>query len=199
MSLEVILEKKELERVNEAKNFVTRMLERVTSFEVRDEADFSELTCAYKESRDLRDMIDVAKKMKVAPHKKAIEEANDIAKGLIDKLDQVEEVVKAKTATYLKAREQTLQNDQKQVKFERSLLGDNSPTLPEIVESRATGEAAIAYLAKEKRYKVTSINEVPRQYLILNDPLIKQNIKLGVDEIPGIEIYEEEILKMRTR
>jgi hypothetical protein len=41
--------------------------------------------------------------------------------------------------------------------------------------------------------------KVPAKYLMVDEAAIKRDLKLGVSEIDGIEIFEEKITQLRTR
>lgn len=194
MSLDIMLDKQAGGKV-EANNYITKMLQEVQGLEVTDDQTFSSMTCYYKESRELKKLVDLAKEAKCAPYKKIINEANDIAKSLHAMLDNVEEVTKNKSGSYLKA----LEARQLEEQSAAELLDSSAILTAQPMEKSLRGEGAIVYTTKEIRFRVVDINSVPRKYLVLNETAIKQDIKLGVNEIAGIEIYEEEITKMRTR
>lgn len=58
------------------------------------------------------------------------------------------------------------------------------------VVSSATGKVA-ATTRRVWRHRVTDLDKVPRQYLMVNDAAIKAAVAGGVRDIPGVEIFED--------
>lgn len=52
---------------------------------------------------------------------------------------------------------------------------------------------------KIRKYRLVDLSKVPAQYLMLNDSLVGKVVRAGIPEIPGIEIYEEESLRVTAR
>lgn len=198
MSLEVLSTKAVAQKLD-ANNFVAEILERVRGLEITDEDSFSAVTYAYRESRKIRKQLEEEKKLWLAPYKLVIDHANDVAKKLTAKLDEAEEIANRKTSAYLKQMEQKKLEEQRLRQEEVVKSGESNLEIYEPVDSTLRGEGAMVYTVKEKKFRVIDVNSIPRQYLMVNEALIKQNIKLGVNEIPGVEIYEEEVTKMRAR
>lgn len=48
-------------------------------------------------------------------------------------------------------------------------------------------------------YEVTALDDVPREFLTVNDALVEERIAAGVREIPGLRIFEREALTVRGR
>ena len=49
------------------------------------------------------------------------------------------------------------------------------------------------------RFKVTDSEQVPRQYLTVDEQAIRRAVAEGARSIAGVEIYEEEALSVRIR
>ena len=41
-------------------------------------------------------------------------------------------------------------------------------------------------------FKVLDEKKIPRKYLLVDYPKIRQSLRIGIREIPGLEIYKEE-------
>lgn len=48
-------------------------------------------------------------------------------------------------------------------------------------------------------YKVVNVDEIPRDYLEVNHRAIKEAIKAGMRQIPGVEIFEDTQVRFRTK
>jgi hypothetical protein len=66
-------------------------------------------------------------------------------------------------------------------------------------KTRVVGEAGSATPKTTWLYKVKSINNVPRDFMAVDDKAIRQAIKNGERNIPGLEIYKETTAQVRTR
>ncbi len=67
------------------------------------------------------------------------------------------------------------------------------------MEKIIRGDGAIAVTKTEKKFKVVDISKVPLKYLTIDEKSIAQDIKLGISEIPGLEIFEETTTQLRVR
>jgi hypothetical protein len=43
------------------------------------------------------------------------------------------------------------------------------------------------------------ISKVPTKYLMVNEEAVKRDLKLGIETIPGLEVYEETTTQLRVR
>ncbi|MDP3937580.1 MAG: hypothetical protein Q8R92_05525 [Deltaproteobacteria bacterium] len=58
--------------------------------------------------------------------------------------------------------------------------------------------AGTSSVRKTWTFKVLDPEAIPREYLELNEACVRKAIMAGVREIPGIEVYQEESLSVRT-
>lgn len=68
------------------------------------------------------------------------------------------------------------------------------PVAPKLYASNASTATR-----KETKYELINIDQVPKQYLTLDDMAIKRSIKMGIREIPGLNIYDEVKRNLKTR
>lgn len=50
---------------------------------------------------------------------------------------------------------------------------------------------------KRWTFKVTNLAEVPREYLVLDEKAVREAIRQGARQVPGLEIYQDETLAVR--
>ena len=72
-----------------------------------------------------------------------------------------------------------------------------SPIVKDIPKKVRT-ETGTAYQHKEWKFEVTDEDSVPREYLMVDDKAIRQAVKMGVREIPGVKIFEKVTTRFRT-
>ena len=47
-------------------------------------------------------------------------------------------------------------------------------------------------------FEIEDINKVPREYLTLDEKKVKDDLKMGIRNIPGLKIYEKTYTKTRV-
>ena len=60
-------------------------------------------------------------------------------------------------------------------------------------------DAGAAHTRTVWKFKVQDETRVPREYLVLSDKLVNEAIRQGVRNIPGLEIFQEESLTIKTK
>lgn len=167
---------------------------------VQCDESFRTATSLYRQARDWKKRIDERRKAAIEPDRARIAAINDKAKELTDPLDQIIEITNMKTASYTRLLEEKKKEEEAKIKEAAELL-DLVPSEIYIapMEKTIRGDGAIATTKIEKRFRVTDLSKVPLEYMMINESKIKTSLKLGVNIIPGIEIYEEKITQLRAR
>jgi len=169
------------------------------TLEVTNETSFKEMTSIYAESKDWEKRIEFLRKQANAPDQERINARNDKAKDLLSPLKEIQHLAKQKCEQY-----QLLLVNQKKEEEERArraadLIGLNDLPYIAPVENSTRGDGAIMYTRTVRKFRIVDVNKVPFKYFQLNSEMIERDIKLGVAEIPGLEIYDENITQLRTR
>jgi len=137
---------------------------------------------------------------------KPIDEAK---KRLMDKEKMITQPIKdyiskieTEMGNYYKIEETKRLEEQKRLDEEALKVAEEtgqSETIVEVLQDEAKttrGNIATSTARKEYNFEVLNILEVPRKYMIVNESLIKHDLKKGV-EIPGIKPIE--IIKFTSR
>lgn len=175
------------------------VIDTIKSIVIESESSYNLLTSFYNKARDLKKRIEGKRKELVDPYRSEIARINDAAKDLSDPLDQIIEIANNKTSKYVKLKEEEKAKEQEAINEAAELFGVEDQQYVVPLEKTFRGEGAMAVTKTEKKHKLLDITKVPIKYLMLNDSQIKLDIKLGINEIPGLEIYEEKSIKLRTR
>ncbi len=61
------------------------------------------------------------------------------------------------------------------------------PTAPKVVRT----ETGSGYLRMDWTFEITDEAQVPREYLMVNEGLIRNKVKAGIRQIPGVRIFEK--------
>lgn len=184
---------------NAVKRVINDMFDFARGLVVDSEAAYKSITSIYAQAREWKKVVEARRKQLVEPYRKQISTINDRAKELSDPLDNVIDLANAKTNDY-----QKLLAERKRLEDEELLKGaalfdaQDEIYIPPI-EKIIRGDGAIAVTKTHIRFKVTDISKVPLKYLAIDETAVKQAIKLGIMEIAGIEVYEEQETQLRIR
>ena len=184
---------------SEVKKIIDDMLQFTQSLIVDSESAFRTVTNLYRQSKDWRKIIEEKRKQATDPFRKQVSTINDKAKELSDPLCRVEELTKMKADGYQKMLEDAKKLQDQAIREAAIMLDIHEDLYIPPLEKSIRGDGAIAYTKVEKKFKLVDIDKVPAKYLKIDEAAIKQDIKLGVNTIPGIEIYEEKSTQLRSR
>lgn len=161
------------------------------------EERFNKVTALYAESRVWEDRIENARKQSNQGDQDRIKARNNRAKELIEPLKKIQQITQDKASKYqeyledLKRKEVALMEDT----IDLLGLGDIPYIPPDENKHRGTG--ASMYTKIVKKFKVIDFDKIPSDYKILDEDKIDKALKLGINEIPGIEVYEEKVTQLR--
>lgn len=170
-----------------------------TNMDVSSEEAFRKMTSLYADSKECEKRIEFIRKQANQPDQEKINARNDKAKEILAPLKQIQMIAKSKCEGYQLILEQKKIEEQKKIQEDADLLGlEEAPILMPLEKSKR-GDGAIMYTRTVRKFRMVDLSKVPLKYLQLNEDLIKQDISLGICEIPGIEIYEDKITQLKTR
>jgi hypothetical protein len=181
------------------KNNINAMVYMADSLSVMNDEGYKQVTSLYRTARDWKKVIEQKRKEMVEPFRKQVAYINDKAKELTDPLDTVIELSNRKANAYVRFLDEMKLKEEAKLKAAASLFEAEDEVYLPPTSNLLKGSDAVAVTMVEKRFKLTDISLVPTKYLTLNEGEIKKDLKLGILEIPGIEIYEETITKLRAR
>ena len=150
------------------------------------------------------------RKFLVDPLNKHIKDINAKYKPLTEKLTTLHEVIGSKMLVWYneqkRVSEETARKQQEAVdkeKQERREMGMGiadiaDPVPQQTVESKTQTNWGTSYVRKSWTFKIVDPTKIPSKYYVLDEGIIRQEIRDGVREIPGIEIFQEETMATRT-
>jgi len=135
--------------------------------------------------------IDEIRKELVNPYNIKVKEINGLLMPEIKTLKEIESTVKKRVSGYLTEQEKLLQDKVGNVTdFEgNKVVIDTKP------KSIKTDNATMS-CKKVQRFEVVDFTKIPREYLIIDEKKIKEDLKQGC-VIEGIRAYEENIIAIR--
>lgn len=169
------------------------------SLDVSNEEGFRKMTALYAESKDWEKRIEFIRKQANQPDQDRINARNDRCKDLLAPLKQIQAISKKKCDGYQLILESRKKEEEAKLRATADLLGlDDIPFLAPLEKSQR-GAGAVMFTRVVRKFRTVDLSKVPLKYLQVNEDLIKQDINLGVAEIPGIEIYDEKVTQLKTR
>lgn len=184
----------------EIKKTFDLLVHSVNALVVDNDTSFKIMTSYYRKVRDWKKLIEEKRKAATEPYRTQVALINDRAKELTDALNKIESITRLKADEYQRHLEELRRQEEERARAAAAILDIPEETVYiEPVSPTIRGDGAMAYTVTEKKFKVTDIAKVPAKYLKLDEVAVKQDLKLGIWEIPGLEIYEEKITKLRAR
>lgn len=184
--------------IEKIKKVVTDMVAFVQDLSVTDHDSFQTATLLYNQARDWKKLIDESRKRATEPLRKQTTAINDKAKEMTDPLTKVEDFVKLKVNDYQRLLEEQHKKEEEKLKETADIFEAGDVYMPPM-ETSMRGLGATATVKVEKKFILKDLSQVPLQYLMLDEAKVKLSIKMGLNEIPGLEIYEEKTTKLRAR
>lgn len=166
---------------------------------VNSEVSYRKITSMYRQARGWKKSIEAKRKELTEPLRKRMAAINDKAKEVTDPLDRVIDIANAKANVYQRMLEDQRQQEEEKLRASASLFDAQDEIYVPPIEKVIRGDGAVAVTKTEKKFKVLDLTQVPLKYLKIDEKSIEQDIKLGINSIPGIEIYEETTTQLRVR
>ncbi|MBW1779005.1 MAG: hypothetical protein JRJ54_15695, partial [Deltaproteobacteria bacterium] len=187
---------------------------RAKDAEIKTDADLAEVTEGAAAIKRLVKQIEDKRKEVIGPHDRFVRRVNAFVRGFRDKLTGIEKELKRKIGNYsyqqeLKRREEekrikeALKKEQEALDAAADQAGVERVVLPDVApvpEKRTTArtESGTASTRFELDFEVVEFDKVPRRYLTVNERAVKDAIKAGVRDIPGVRIFEKPVVSVRT-
>lgn len=166
---------------------------------VDSEISFRQISALYAESKDWEKKIEFIRKQANEPDQERIAARNDKAKELLNPLKEIQSIAKSKSGQYQVMLEDAKRRDEERIRQAVDILGlDDVPYFPPAEKSVRT-EKAMMITRTVREFRIVDQALVPARYLKVDTDAIERDIKLGIANIPGIEITEKQITQLRTR
>lgn len=142
--------------------------------------------------------IDEKRKEYTQPMDQAKKRIMDDFKQVTQPLEEFIATVKGKMLDWYREEQKRLKEEQDRIDREALARAKkkniDQVEVPVVTNQNKTqyGNIATVTVRKVWTYKVTNPEQVPREYLILDEKKIKEEIKTGKRVIPGLKIYQEE-------
>ena len=161
------------------------------TLEMTTEPAFNFVASTYDKARKFLKRTEDARKNAIAPHKEEINRINFQFKQVQEPLEEIISLCNKKTGEYQTYITKKEQERQKKILEAAAMLAAKTPiVLTEPIKPKST-ESVVAKTRTVTKFRVTDISKVPLEYLDINKSAVERDIKMGVRNIEGLEIYEE--------
>jgi hypothetical protein len=186
---------------------IERMLESVEAISVTDEISSQGATELGVKAKKIDTAIERVRKELVQAPNDYIRDVNGFAKSFQAKLQAIQASVRGKLGQYAAKQELERRKAEEaarkaqaeaQAKLDAEAKAANvepvqiaAPAIPKAQNVVRSASGGSATQKKVWKFEVTDAAMVPREYLVVNESLVRQHVANGVREIPGVRIYED--------
>jgi hypothetical protein len=128
-----------------------------------------------------------------------IKEINASFKSASNPLEQIEKDVKSKVGDFRRAEAARIEKEQEklrkkaaEMKTEKKQDEYNNKAEEMKQETKVESESGSLRVRKVWKFELINADEIPREYLMVNETAIRRAIADGVRQINGVRIYEDE-------
>lgn len=169
------------------------------SLTVDSQDSYKKMTSFYVKAREWKKLLDAKRKELVEPFRKQVAVINDKAKELSDPLDAVIQIANVKSNSYLRVLEDIKRKEDELLREAASMFDASEDIYIPPMEKNIRGEGATMIQKTEKKFRVLDITKIPTKYLMVDEDAVKRDLKLGLSEIAGIEVWDEKTTQLRIR
>ena len=169
------------------------------SIAVETEPAYKKMKALYRQARDWKKVIEGRRKELTEPLRRETSRINDKAKLITDPLDEVIDIANAKSNKYMLLLEEEKKKKEEDLKMIASLFDCDEEVYVAPLENVVRGDGAMMIKKSQRQFRLVDISKVPVKYLMVNEEAVKRDLKLGIDTIPGLDVYEETTTQLRVR
>jgi len=181
------------------KDALNDVLKRIQDTIPNHEQAYNFLTSIYAKARDWKKAIETKRKELTEPFRKEVIRINDKAKEVSDPIDRIIDLANLGASNYMKFLEDKKKQEEEKAQIAYDLFDLKEFAVVAEVPKSIRGEGAMTVTKTENKFRVTDMNKIPEKYLQVNEALVLRDIKLGITEIEGLEIYQETTTQLRKR
>ena len=166
---------------------------------VNSDGAYKKITSLYAQAREWKKCIEAKRKDLNEPLRKKMAGINDKAKELTDPLDHVIALANSKVNGYHALLQDLKRKEEEDLRAEAAMFDAEDEVYVPPLDKVLRGDGAVTVTKTEKHFKVVDLSKVPLKYLMVNEKAVEQDLKLGINEILGLEIYETTSTQLRVR
>lgn len=147
----------------------------------------------------MKKKIEEKRKFFVQPLNEQVKKINEMFKGYSQPLDEADRIIRAKMLDFRRKQEEKIKKEAERLAKENKMKGEAKKEFIEEVmaSTEVAKQTENTTIKKVWTFEILDEAKVPRQFLIVSETKIREAIRNGVREIPGIRIFEEERISMK--
>lgn len=149
--------------------------------------------------RKLSKKIEATKKDITAPAREFTAKVNALATGYTEKLDEAITIISSKVGSFNREKSERQLKEMEELAIIEAAAGINTDYAVMPIKENTKTALASTYQTSEWDIQIDDFSKIPVEFLMLNEALVKQAIKMGRDIIPGLKITENKITRIRTK
>lgn len=174
-----MIQKKKINEASEALEShidIKPIVEKAENFEIACEQDAKQALSMSLQARKLKKALEEKRSEIVRPHIDFQRAVNSFAKEYTATLEKIEERLKGKLEVWLEA--------------QKTFQPNFCELMIEVEDGKLTQKEELDFCIEE-------FDKIPSNYLKVDEKKIKEAIKMGMRNIPGIKIFQKKTLSMR--
>lgn len=171
-----------------------QLLNSIKQLQMKKEQDYNTVSNLYSEARKYKTLIENWKKEAKRPYREQILAIDNEAQQYLDLCDQSIMLCNQQIGVY----QANLREQARLLEEAKAIFMKKEPIIIETIKPKKT-EKTTTVIKKVPVYKVINIKKVPVKYLQINEAALKKDLNLGIREIKGLEITEQEQIQLRNR
>lgn len=171
-----------------------QLLNSIKQLQMKKEQDYNTVSNLYSEARKYKTLIENWKKEAKRPYREQILAIDNEAQQYLDLCDQSIMLCNQQIGVY----QANLREQARLLEEAKAIFMQKQPIVIETIKPKKT-EKTTTVIKKVPVYKVINIKKVPVKYLQINESALKKDLNLGIREIKGLEITEQEQIQLRNR
>lgn len=171
-----------------------QLLNSIKQLQMKKEQDYNTVSNLYSEARKYKTLIENWKKEAKRPYREQILAIDNEAQQYLDLCDQSIMLCNQQIGVY----QANLREQARLLEEAKAIFMKKEPIVIETIKPKKT-EKTTTVIKKVPVYKVINIKKVPVKYLQINEAALKKDLNLGIREIKGLEITEQEQIQLRNR
>jgi hypothetical protein len=196
--------------VVEIKTEATNLERMAVALEINDPASQQEGTNLLAAIAKASKAIEAQRKFFVDPLNHQVKAINAKFKEIAGPLDNADGILRGKVKCFYEAQEKAKREEEarRQAAYDKErtearAFGEAAPApaqdlqLPD-VDRTIRAQGGTASIAMKWTFEVTDVSQVPTQYLAVNGLAVREAIRNGARVIPGLRIYEEPNVRVRS-
>lgn len=172
-----------------------KYIAKANSFNIKTEDDVYDASEFLKTVKETIKNIENKRLEYTKPLRDHVNKINGDFKRIMQPLEQAENTLKRNILAWQRSeREKIAKEEARRRKIQESHEKRGHDVKAPVEMYRPLKTIGNSQMRKVTRYEVVDLNKVPRQYLQLNPGAVQAAIRGGVKEVPGLRIYEDEVI-----